>query len=46
LGEIAYQKQDWKAARDHYQQYLRYAPPDAAEAQVIRKRLDEVKKKD
>lgn len=46
LGEIAYHEQDWKAAKDHYQQYLRYAPPNAAEAQVIRKRLEEVKKKD
>ena len=45
LGEIAYQQKDWKAAREHYQQYLRYAPPAAAEAQTIRKRLDEVKKK-
>ncbi len=45
LGEIAFQQNDWKAARDNYQQYLRYAPPNAAEAKLIRARLDEVKKK-
>jgi tetratricopeptide (TPR) repeat protein len=46
LGEIAYQKQDWKAAKDHYTQYLKYAPPGSAETQSIRQRLAEVKKKD
>jgi tetratricopeptide (TPR) repeat protein len=46
LGEIAYQKQDWKAAKDHYTQYLKYAPATSAEAQSIRQRLEEVKKKD
>ena len=45
LGEIAYQKQDWKAAKDHYAQYLKYAPAGSAEAQTIRQRLAEVKKK-
>ena len=46
LGEIAYQKQDWKAAKDHYTQYLKYAPAGSAEAQSIRQRLAELKKKD
>jgi tetratricopeptide (TPR) repeat protein len=46
LGEVAYQKQDWKAAKDHYTQYLKYAPANSAEAQSIRQRLEEVKKKD
>ena len=45
LGEIAYQQKNWRAAKDYYQQYLRYAPPDAAEAKSIRARLEEVKKK-
>ena len=46
LGEIAYQKQDWQAAKDHYTQYLKYAPAGSGEAQAIRQRLVEVKKKD
>jgi len=45
LGEIAYQKQDWKKAKEHYTEYLRYAPANAVEAQAIRQRLEEVKKK-
>ncbi len=45
LGQIAYQQQDWKAAKEHYQQYLRYAPANSGETQEIRKRLEEVKKK-
>ena len=45
LGEVAYQQKDWKAAKEYYQLYLRYAPPNAAEAQTIRKRLEEVRKK-
>ncbi|HTD65534.1 MAG TPA: tetratricopeptide repeat protein, partial [Candidatus Limnocylindria bacterium] len=45
LGEIAYLEKDWKAARENYQQYLRYAPPNASEAKLIRERLDEVKRK-
>ena len=45
LGEIAFQEKDWKAAKENYQQYLRYAPPNAVEAKSIRDRLEEVKKK-
>jgi len=45
LGEIAYQQKDWRNAKDYFQQYLRYAPPNAAEAKAVRARLDEVKKK-
>jgi tetratricopeptide (TPR) repeat protein len=45
LGEIAYEQQDWKAAKDYYQQYLRYAPANSGETQKIRKRLEDVKKK-
>jgi len=45
LGDIAYQQQDWKAAKDHYTQYLKYAPANSGEAQTVRERLDEIKKK-
>jgi tetratricopeptide (TPR) repeat protein len=45
LGEIAYQRKDWRAAAENYEQYLRYAPPNSAEANVIRQRLEEVKAK-
>lgn len=46
LGEIAYQQQDWREARDRYEQYLRYAATaPAAERELVRKRLEEVKKK-
>ena len=45
LGEIAYMEKDWKAARENYEQYLRYMPPNADEAKRIRERLAEVKRK-
>jgi tetratricopeptide (TPR) repeat protein len=45
LGQIAYNEKDWSAAKDYYEQYLRYAPANAAEASEIRQRLQEVKKK-
>ena len=45
LGEIAYQKKEWRAARDYYKEYLRYAPPALPEVNTIRARYEEVKKK-
>jgi tetratricopeptide (TPR) repeat protein len=45
LADIAYRQKDWNAARDYYKQYLRYAPPNASEVQMVRARLDELKKK-
>ena len=45
LGEVAYQQQDWSAARGYYKKYLRYAPPKSAESQAVRARLEELKKK-
>lgn len=45
LAEIAYEQKDWRAAKEYYEQYLRYAPPGAGEAKAIRARLQEVKKK-
>ena len=44
LAEIAYQQQDWRAAKDYYQQYLLYAPANE-ESKTVRARLEEVKKK-
>ncbi len=45
LGEIAYQKKNWAAARDYYTKYLHLAPAGSAEAATIRPRLAEAKKK-
>jgi TolA-binding protein len=44
LGEIAYQQGDWRAARENYEQYLRFAPSNSGEAGFVRTRLEEVKK--
>lgn len=46
LAEIAVRKKDWKAARQHFEQYLKYAPEGSDEAKAVRTRLAEVKKKD
>ena len=45
LAEIAYQKKDWRAARDYYLKYLEYAPAASGETKFVRDRLAEVKKK-
>ncbi len=46
LGDIAYQQKNWKEARSRYEQYLRYAgSADAQERELVRQRLDELKKK-
>ncbi len=45
LAEIAYQKKDWRAARNYYLKYLDFAPADSAETKFVRERLAEVKKK-
>jgi len=45
LGEIAYQQKDWSAAKENFEKYLRYVPANSGEAQSIRKRLEELKKK-
>ena len=45
LGEIAYQQQDWTAAKEYFADYLRYAPANSGEAAAVRKKLDEAKKK-
>jgi tetratricopeptide (TPR) repeat protein len=46
LGEIAYRKKHWRAAVDHYKDYLRYAQEAAAEEiNFVRTRLDQLKKK-
>ncbi len=43
LGEIAYRRHETNAAIRHYESYLINAPAQTAEAQFIRKRLDELK---
>lgn len=43
LGEIAYRKKDTNAAVAYYQNYLSNAVPDSAEAEFVRKRLDELR---
>lgn len=45
LGEIAYQKQNWREAREHFTEYLRHAPANSGESAGIRQRLEELKKK-
>ena len=45
LGEIAYQRKEWKATRNYYQKYLQYAPAGSQESKQVRARLEEVKKK-
>jgi len=45
LGEIAYRRKDWPAAREYYQKYLLYAPAASEETKPIRDRLEELKKK-
>jgi tetratricopeptide (TPR) repeat protein len=45
LGEIAYMEQDWKAARENYENYLEYGDPaPEAEKKKVRERLQELKK--
>ena len=46
LGEIAYHEQDWKAARENFENYLAYADSAAPEEkQLVRSRLAELKGK-
>ncbi|HWN97273.1 MAG TPA: tetratricopeptide repeat protein [Methylomirabilota bacterium] len=46
LAEIAYSEEDWDAAEEYYEKYLRYAPASlAGERKHMRSRLDEVKGK-
>jgi tetratricopeptide (TPR) repeat protein len=45
LADIAYQKKEWRAARDYYKEYLRYAPPELPEVKTVRERYAEAKKK-
>jgi tetratricopeptide (TPR) repeat protein len=45
LGEIAYRQNDWSTARQHYKEYLRYAPAGSGEANTVRERLQQLKKK-
>jgi tetratricopeptide (TPR) repeat protein len=43
LGEIAYRRKDTNAAIRHYESYLLNAPPQTAEAEFIKQRIDELK---
>jgi tetratricopeptide (TPR) repeat protein len=46
LGEIAYRKKNWRAAIDHYKDYLRYAQEAAGEEiSFVQTRLAQLKKK-
>jgi tetratricopeptide (TPR) repeat protein len=45
LAEVAYQKQDWKAAREYCKKYLDFAPANSPEASFIRTRIEELRKK-
>jgi tetratricopeptide (TPR) repeat protein len=45
LATVAYKKGDWARARQHYKSYLMYAPANSDEAQEVKKRLTELKKK-
>ena len=45
LAEIAYEEKNWKAAREYYEKYLRYAPAYLDERPRILERLEEVKRK-
>src|SRR6185436_9506139 len=45
LGEIAYQKKNWRTARHYYEKYLKNPPPVPKEVQEIRQRVAELKKK-
>jgi tetratricopeptide (TPR) repeat protein len=44
LGEIAYRQKNWRAAQEDYESYLRYAPANSHEANLVRSRLQEVRK--
>ncbi len=39
LGEIAFRKKDAKLATDHYEEYLKLAPPGTPEVQLVNDRL-------
>ena len=44
LGEIAFRRKDVPSAIQHYEAYLKYAPPDTgAEAKGIAERLKQLK---
>ena len=46
LGEIAYAEQDWRTARDHYENYMTYSGmATAKERKQVQARLEELKKK-
>lgn len=46
LGEIAFEGQDWRAAKDNFESYLEYgATAPAGERKLVQSRLDELKKK-
>jgi tetratricopeptide (TPR) repeat protein len=42
LGEIAWQKKDFREATEHYEAYLRAAPPETEEAREVARRLEAI----
>lgn len=44
LGEIAWTRKDYRGAREHYEQYLKFTPtPENPEARDIEKRLESIR---
>jgi len=43
LGEIAYQRKEFRAALKHYDAYLKFAPAETKEARAIQGRIQEMK---
>jgi hypothetical protein len=43
LAEVAWRKKQYKVALQHYEDYLKVAPPDTAEHQEVQQRVKRVK---